>query len=168
MGELLNRSVQRGLLETLAAYYPESADNHQIQAVFSEPENQLNVNLVYLEEHGPIAARRYSSDDVECPFPAIAKITAKGLDFLADDGGLSAILGTVTVRFHDDTIRQLLIEKVEEDSDADHSMKSELKKAIRALPAESLKQISAKSVEHGIRSLPSAIQYISQFINGGS
>jgi hypothetical protein len=41
-----------------------------------------------------------------------AKITARGLDFLEDDGGLGAILNVVTIRLEADTLRQLLETKI--------------------------------------------------------
>jgi hypothetical protein len=36
------------------------------------------------------------------------KITSRGIDFLADDGGLAAILGVVTVKLHEETLKALL------------------------------------------------------------
>ena len=45
-----------------------------------------------------------------------ARITAKGIDFLEDDGGLSAILGVVTVKLHADTLREMLAKKIDASS----------------------------------------------------
>ena len=41
-------------------------------------------------------------------------ITAKGLDFLEDDGGLSAILGAITVKLDPDDLRALIAARIEE------------------------------------------------------
>ena len=37
-----------------------------------------------------------------------------GIDFLTDDGGLSAILGVVTVKLHSDTIQALIAAKIDQ------------------------------------------------------
>ena len=42
------------------------------------------------------------------------RINNKGIDFMSDDGGLSAILGVVTVKLHSDTIQALLSAKIDE------------------------------------------------------
>ena len=39
---------------------------------------------------------------------SLPKITAKGVDFIRDDGGLSAILSVQTVKLHEDTLKELL------------------------------------------------------------
>jgi hypothetical protein len=86
-------------------------------------------------------------------------ITARGLDFLANDGGLSAILGVVTVKLHDDTIRQLLTAKIAE-SEGDPSVKDKLIKAVKDAPADVLKSVTQKALEEGLRQLPNAVQLI--------
>ncbi len=67
-----------------------------------------------------------------------ASITAAGLDFLADDGGLSAILGVVTVKVHADTIRDLIAAKIDT-ADLPVEKKSALKKQLAALPETALR-----------------------------
>lgn len=52
-------------------------------------------------------------------------LTAKGLDFIADDGGLGAILGDVTVRLHGDALRDLLISRVQS-SGEDETVKAKV------------------------------------------
>jgi hypothetical protein len=55
--------------------------------------------LQYLAEHGLVnsGVRKSQSGDTEDQWYEVGtKITAKGLDFLADDGGLSALLGAGT------------------------------------------------------------------------
>ncbi len=42
----------------------------------------------------------------------LARITAKSIDLLEDDGGVSAILGVVTAKLHEDTIRNLVLAEV--------------------------------------------------------
>ncbi len=93
-----------------------------------------------------------------------ALITAKGLDFIQDDGGLSAILGVVTVKLHDDTIRRLLIDKVQA-SEEPEGVKERLVDAIKSAPAETLKTVVQKTLEAGIQSLPNAVQLLQGWLS---
>ncbi|MBC8718828.1 hypothetical protein [Ochrobactrum sp. Marseille-Q0166] len=89
----------------------------------------------------------------------MTNITAKGLDFLQDDGGLSAILGVVTVKLHEDTIKELLIKKVEQSS-AEPTVKKKLIDQIKSLPAEMTKVATVEGLKAGIDSLPDVIQWL--------
>jgi hypothetical protein len=81
----IDRNAQRKTLEALKAAYPQRVDSRGLN-VGLEP-RELSANLVYLEEHGLIEANWTGN------FAAgYVKITARGIDFLAGDGGLSAIL----------------------------------------------------------------------------
>jgi hypothetical protein len=76
-------------------------------------------------------------------------ITAEGLDFLEDDGGLSAILRTVTVRFDAENLRSLIEQKILSLSllqEKKETAITELKK----LPVEALKATLLKLAEKGI------------------
>jgi hypothetical protein len=84
----LNRAMQREILEELRRAYPETVD-FQSRANFPDPEFQGN--LFYLHEHGLIAGNVREALNLPRTMPG-ASITATGLDFLEDDGGLSAIL----------------------------------------------------------------------------
>lgn len=104
----LDRARQRQVLEALASCYPSYGNDF---FAVGEESNEV-ANLWYLREHELIEASLDQTLGGSFIFSG-ARITAKGLDFLADDGGLSAILGTVTVKLHADTIRELLIAKIE-------------------------------------------------------
>jgi hypothetical protein len=82
------------------------------------------------------------------------KITAAGLDFLEDDGGLSAILGTVTVKLHADTIRALLDAKVDE-ADLPVEEKGLIKSALKAMPAMAFQELTKQLVQMGLQHLTS-------------
>lgn len=71
----------------------------------------IDANLLYLEEHGLCDAGR--RPNLTGYTWLGAKISARGLDFLADGGGLSAILATVTVRLHAETLRDLIAARIE-------------------------------------------------------
>jgi len=84
---------------------------------------------------------------------AATKITAKGLDFLADDSGYSAILGTVTVRLHTDTLKALIKAHIES-SDMPQSDKKRYVDHLRDLPAETTKHLLLKLVDAGCQNWP--------------
>ncbi len=105
-------------------------------------------------------------DDGEGGFDYLdsAKVTAKGLDFLADDGGLSAILSVVTVKLHSDTIKDLLIAKIEK-TDAEPTVKEHLIQAVKKLPAEAMTQLSMAAVRQGIDNLPNALEWLQKILH---
>lgn len=154
MGELIDRALQRQILARLSNDYPASTD---IYEAFGDPEdNSILVNIAYLEEHGLLKAVWIPSSDEERDYPADARITAKGLDFLTDDGGLGAILGVVTVKLHDDTLKALLIKKIEE-SAGDDTFKDKIIDKIKNLPADSVNEIAKRLLERGLDQLPSTL-----------
>lgn len=155
MGGLLDRGCQLTILQTLASVYPQAAS---LRRLFGEMDDKFQVNAVYLSEHGLIKAN--VREVINAPRSVIhAEITARGLDFIQDDGGLSAILGTITVKLHDDTIRALLIDKVQK-SDASPGVKAGLITTIKGLPAEALKRLAQKAMDAGIEQLPEAAEQL--------
>ena len=81
------------------------------------------------------------------------------MDFLADDGGLSAILGVVTVKLETEQLRAILAAKIMS-SDLSSERKSTLIDAIRELPAEGLKHLTMKIVDTGWDNLDSLMALI--------
>ena len=87
------------------------------------------------------------------------KVTAKGLDFIEDDGGLTAILGTVTVRFDEGTLRALMAEKVKL-ADISQPEKSKLLSGIQSLSGDAIRHLTLKLLDKGVESIPRAIEII--------
>lgn len=155
MGELLDRAFQKEVLNRLAEAYPN--DRNTNDTFGSQDDSRLLVNIKYLEEHGLLKCVWANSFGGKAVVSAV--ITARGLDFLANDGGLSAILGVVTVRLDDETIRSLLIQRVEA-SEADPGTKAQIIDAIRGLPAEGLKAVAMRTIEAGLDHAPGFIDSI--------
>ena len=114
-------------------------------------------NIYYLEESGLIEIT--SIDSLHKNFDC--KINHKGIDFLTDDGGLSAILGVVTVKLHSDTIQALIAAKIDQAEISD-SEKSWLKKELgkikdTALSTLTTNAINAISADALVKFLKSAI-----------
>ena len=150
----LDRTKQLAMLQALAAVYPRYTADLGVDSVTEE---EL-ANLWYLKEQGLVDGGLDMSISQAFIFEG-AKITAKGIDFLADDGGISAILGTLTVRLHADTIRDLLLARIDA-SDASPDKKSWLRKQLDLASAETIKKIVGTVVDEGIKRAPDLVQLI--------
>lgn len=92
-----------------------------------------------------------------------ATITARGIDFISDDGGLSAILGVVTVKLHEETIKALLLDKIDQ-AEGDETVKASLKAKIKAMPSEALSTITQHALESGLEQIPNLLGWLSKWI----
>ena len=152
---MLDRALQRQILDLLRAHYPRGAVP---VCDLDLSEEQAAANLRYLEEHGLCESGVIIGVDGHLAFGA-STITAAGLDFLEDDGGLSAILGVITVRLHADTIRALINAKIEASS-IPAEEKSRLRKALANLSEASLKAATTDLVKSGLDHLPDAVHWL--------
>lgn len=162
----LNREVQRKILERLQEEYPRHVLNTQgttpdfFHHTFRDcAHSEVAANIKYLHEHGLVEWHPWSGQGSQ----EYARITAKGMDFLADDGGLSAILGVVTIKLHDDTLKSLIEAKIVE-SDLPQSDKRRWLDQLRSLPAETTKHLAMKLVDLGLANVPVAIAAIGPFL----
>lgn len=148
----LDRNLQREILKELNNIYPDSKKyEYWIDAAIAQVlgvietvgEAELYIakrsaNLRYLAEHGLVVCN-------DKDLSATVKITAKGIDFLSDDGGLSAILGVVTVKLHSDTIQALIAAKIDQAEISD-SEKSWLKKELGKIKDTALSTFTANAI----------------------
>ncbi|MEK6788489.1 MAG: hypothetical protein AABY68_06020 [Pseudomonadota bacterium] len=156
----LCRQLQREILTKLANANPDSVSEAEFtNDLDEEGTNKLIANMLYLEEHGLISSGIKQIHQNHFTWSGYPRITAKGLDFLADDGGLTAILGTVTIKIHDETLRAMIASRIE-DSNLAQPEKSELQKGLQALPAESIKHLTMRLVDKGLESLPAVLPLI--------
>jgi hypothetical protein len=119
-------------------------------------------NLVYLEAHGLVRLVKAQLNSGAYSV-GLATATEKGMDFLEEDGGLSAILGVVTVKLHDDTIKDLLALKIQE-SDLPPAEKQRWIDQLRELPAETTKHVVLKLVDLGLEKAPDALNAIGKLL----
>ncbi len=149
----LDRELQLELLKKLADSYPDTRDVQRWETEFPGAIS----NLAYLSEHGLCDLKTIAVSSVNVPFKA--RITAKGMDFLADDGGLSAILGVVTIRLHDDTIKAIIEARIMQ-SDLPEPAKKRMIDRLRALGGEATKHLLLKSLDYGLDKAPDAIEKV--------
>ena len=154
----LDRSLQREILKQLRNVYPEGKDFDELP----EGDRELQVNLFYLHEHDLIDGLVRESIGVQRAVH-YATITAKGLDFLEDDGGIDAILRTVTVRFDPEDLRRLIEAKVETSTMTEHDKKS-LSHAIRSLPSEALQHLTYRILDSAMDRVPDVLQLVQKCV----
>ena len=150
----IDRQYQKDLLAFLLEDFPsyENAFEH-CKKLVDEDSDKYVANVEYLQRHGLL------EDGVSIDFAmdgtpyvsvkAFPKITEAGIDFMLDDGGLSAILHVQTVRLHPDTIKSLVEERIRT-ADLPEEEKSSLIEKIRSLPEEGAKNLLDKLLDKGI------------------
>lgn len=144
-GDFMDRALHRAILQELRAVYPRTIN---YQSLVGEQRLVKITALYYLSQHELIDVV-WSREIGSQPRPMMTRITEKGLDLIADDGGLGAILGVVTIKLHSDSIRDLLSQRIQE-LVTDPEEQSSLTQAIRTLPAKSLETLAEKLVEKGL------------------
>lgn len=101
---------------------------------------------------------------ISLSFPSI---TVKGIDFIAEDGGLSAILSVQTVKLHEETIRDLLSIAVQQ-SQVSEEEKKQFEALVKELPAEGLKHLLTKLIDLGLSNAPRLSDLVGIIQNIGS
>lgn len=163
----LDRKFQLDILKKIAEEYP-FVWQHSLTPE-SEDYIKLAKNLHYLKGHellsesSTILKDNYTGQGGGVLLINKPKITEKGLDFLKDDGGLSAILNVVTVRLEAETLKAILINKVNQ-SDLNPVQKQSMTLALEELPAESIKHLTMKLLDKGLEELPAAMTLIGMYL----
>lgn len=158
----VERELQRALLEYLRQYYPKAAFLNEAPGHDTQ---DFMGNLFYLHEHGliqPQAMRNTTNPEI-----ITATITAKGLDFLEDDGGVGAILSTVSVKIDKNNLRDLLEINISSANISDKD-KSALKTAIKNAPSTVLTETLRKLVGLALDRGPDAARLIQNIFLGPS
>ena len=142
----LNREFQRELLVKLRGTYPANTPMDRLE-LDHNAEPVLRA-VSYLKEHGLLDAHVIT--DMSGQHSVLwARITAAGLDFLEQDGGLTAVLGVVTVRLDAETIRELIADKVET-LPLPAEEKSRITGWLKTAGTEALKEATKRLVQAGI------------------
>lgn len=153
----LDRDVQRSILEALQTIYPDQCFD-VLNSISVDREIGL-ANLFYLTEHQLVEAKFVNTAGHISDLAGRQRLTAKGSDFLKDDGGVTAILGVVTVKFHEDALKQLIELRLSE-AHIPKEEKNRLLQSVRELPAESIKHLTTKLLDLGMDNLPRAVELI--------
>ncbi|ELY0891344.1 hypothetical protein GJJ25_19740 [Klebsiella pneumoniae] len=112
-------------------------------------EDNLVANLIYLRDH----------ELIDCHLEQVmsgsyivmldnTKITNKGIDFIRDDGGLSAILNVQTIKFHREAI--VVLEDLIAMSNMNDEQKEKAKSTLGELSTEALKTVVQTATTAGL------------------
>lgn len=159
---LLDREMQLAILTELSEVYPASIRMDEKYEFGTDIYRKFVANLAYLEAHKLISEKSILMPNTYGDYnaiPNISAITHTGMDFLADDGGLSAILGTVTIKFEAEQFRTIL-ESMILSSNLPTERKQTMIDTLRELPAESIKHLTTRIVDVGWDNLDSLMTII--------
>ncbi|WP_438381469.1 hypothetical protein ABHV46_10785 [Asaia sp. BMEF1] len=158
MVDWMDRGLQKKLLNLMAKYYPDPMFLRE-DCIGPEEKRLIIQNLRYLHDVGLCKLNRPESISDDTMIVQLRPtITSSGIDLLQDDGGLSAILNVVTVRFEADTLRGLIAAKIDASSEPEEK-KAEAKKRLLGLKEEGLKAAVGKVVELGLGNIPTAASW---------
>ncbi|EPY9585765.1 hypothetical protein [Proteus mirabilis] len=163
-----DRALQLDILTALYDSFPNPLEDDEYEELSKKFSNKdhLIANMLYLEMHGLIEKPFIQSstlDGIEYIFNSYTCfITEKGIDFLLDDGGLSAILKVQTIRIHSDSIKAL--EDIILTSNESPDMKANLRSKLHELPANAITHLMNELLVKGVMNLPVAIQIIQKFL----
>ncbi|WP_141398619.1 hypothetical protein [Serratia sp. JKS296] len=153
-----DRELQRYLLTVCIRAYPRYALwNHFEPSKVMIDNDKLHANIVYLQQHGLIDIAPDNTDDPASLLQRM-RATAAGVDFMLDDGGLSAILKVQTIKLHSDTVDA--IEKIITQSNLPEPEKVSIVSKLRELPADAIKHLTLQLLSQGLARVPDAIQLI--------
>lgn len=146
----LDRELQLEILNSLAAEYPSWLTSES-------PSAEFEANCWYLFEHGLVELGLTTKKDRHTT--KRCKITAAGMDFMADDGGLGSILGVVEVRLHADTVIALIGSRID-DSDLPSEQKGAIKSRLSDLPKHALHHLTSRLIDLALDQGPASIALI--------
>lgn len=150
----MNRELQLEILKFLDEGYPEL---FMVKELPGKDPDRLK-EAYYLIDHGLIDAS-IGKGTIGSRLPGrinSVRLNARGRDFLQDDGGLSSILGVLTVKLHDSTIRSLLLEGVNQ-SAANPEEKQSLTLKIKNATSTAITQALQDMAKEGIKKIPEAV-----------
>lgn len=152
--EWLDYALLRGILSTLAEAYPQKLRISQIPCLVEYGIRRADAPLAYLYEHGMI--------DMACQRMlgqlAIGRIiiTARGLDFIRPDGGLSSLAAPV-IRIAPDSIIAIIDEALTRRGVSGEE-RSAIKKSLGIAGEEGIRTVVGKLVEAGIAHAPDLLR----------
>lgn len=160
---LLDRQMQSDILHKLLSVFPDTY-NFNTDDNFNQNPKKLLANLYYLQQHELIAKdsvifaqtlgdyeRNHGINRTE--------ITHKGIDFLLDDGGLSAILNILTIKFEAEQFKKLLQIKIQQSQSIPENKKEACIQYIKSLPAESTTHLMTKLIDYGIDEMSAYLNF---------
>lgn len=149
--EKFDRELQREILKCCIASYPAHTTwNSFDPEIIQIDDVKLSANIIYLAEHGLLTIREQRSDD---PYSFLdnMRATCKGVDFMQNDGGLSAILNVQTIKLHREAV--VVLEDLITISNMNDEQKEKAKSTLGELSTEALKTVVQAATTAGLSAL---------------
>jgi hypothetical protein len=155
----LDSGFQLEILELLNETPYQPIDQDQIPTHFKEDPWRWYTNLRYLKDHGLVDMTEAGEMTMDAPEVMDVTITTKGVDFLEPDGGLTAALGTMTIRLDDEQVKIFLMDNVNKSPLSDEK-KSRLRGVVKNLSSAALSELAKQSVGLLFRQGPDLLQLL--------
>ena len=162
------RDKQNELLTILYDKFPDELSSEEYSALVDlfGTERNLYSNLWYLYQHGLIEdfhvkTRALCDDITDLILIDKIRITTKGVDFIRDDGGLSAILNVTTIKIHNETLEKL--EDIIKQSSLTEAEKKTYIGKLKELPVDATKHLVLKLLDLGLSRASDVTQLISSY-----
>lgn len=164
----IDLTICAALLDRLKQSYT-SFDTDDLQEELldiSGSEERYIAHMVYMEQHGLVVANLKRGSRSYLPVSP-PELTARGLDFIRQDGGLSALIdkSNVNYQLHDALLSEML-RQIQKSPDTDRD-KEALTSQLRSLPAETIKHLYMKLLDQGVSTLPNVFQLIQTLLRQG-
>lgn len=146
-----DRELQKYILSRCIEAYPDHTSwNSFTPEIMQLDDVKLSANMIYLAEHGLLTIREQRSGD---PYSFLdnMRATCKGVDFMQNDGGLSAILNVQTIKFHREAV--VVLEDLIAISNMDVEQKEKAKSTLGELSTEALKTVVQAATTAGLSAL---------------
>lgn len=157
----LDRELQFAILHELSDCYPNSAYIHKIKC--NDNTRHFHGNLHYLHQHGLVYKNIEENKHLGEIGATTASITQDGLDFLADDGGLGAILNKITIKLDPEDLEKLVAARLSA-SGTPEDEQNEIMQAIRNLSVEGIKALNTRLIEWALDNAPNAAHLIQKIL----
>ncbi|AGJ86700.1 MULTISPECIES: hypothetical protein [Klebsiella/Raoultella group] len=141
--EKFDRKLQREILQACVDSYPstplpERFNNTLVAECAQDDIQKLIANIYYLFEHDLIYINNKSMMHDILIIGEISA-SAKGVDFMLNDGGLGAILNVQTIKFHRDAV--VVLEDLITISNMDDEQKDQAKSSLGELSIKTLESV---------------------------
>lgn len=168
--EKFDRELQREMLSILISTYPETprSSDYGSEVIDNAEPQKLTANIFYLAEHRliniPQTNAALDPEGNRWLFEE-ATVTAKGIDFMLNDGGLSAILDVQTIRLHSDTIEAL--EDIISLANLPEPERVDVVAKLRQLPSDAIGHLTNELLSKAVSAGPAALQIMYKYLSGG-
>jgi hypothetical protein len=156
----MDKERQNQILQFLKEHYPNDVyfPEHSIFKGFLQTKD-FQANLYYLAEHNLIDLK-YIRRGIVNSNPAYgAKMTAKGMDYISPDGGLTEYFNSINVKFDAENIRQAIFDHIDS-LEIDTEKKKGILSNLKNFSVDTLREIAQQAILKGLENP----QFLSQLI----